>query len=399
MHAILTAKVRVQYIRLIVTFDCMRIAVNTRLLLAGKLEGIGRFTDEILRRLTADHPEVEFFFLFDRPCDAQFIYGPNVTPVVLPPPTRHPLLWYLWFEWILPRWLRKNRIDLFISPDGFGSLRASTPYLPVIHDLNFEHQPENLPTLHRWYYRHFFPKYAAMARRVATVSEYSKLDIAERYGIEQDRIDVVYNAASDGFKPLSPAEKRVQQERWAGGHLYFIYVGALNPRKNIPRMLRAFDLFWEQTNSQMRLLITGDSMYLNGAMKQAFQKLKHRERVVFTGRLSAQALPLAVGGAHALVLVSRFEGFGIPVLEAMKCDVPVIASNSTSLPEVVGDAGLLVDPENEAAIAQAIDVMATDSGVREQCVEAGRRQQERFQWQRSADQLWASIEQCNRERV
>src|SRR5690606_7224010 len=117
----------------------MRIAVNTRLLLKGKLEGIGWFTYQTLERIVKQHPEHEFIFFFDRPYDRSFVFASNVTPVVLSPQARHPVLFYLWFELGIPRLLRKYKADLFLSPDGFSSLSTKVPTCLVIHDLAFEH--------------------------------------------------------------------------------------------------------------------------------------------------------------------------------------------------------------------------------------------------------------------
>jgi len=129
----------------------MRIAVNTRLLLPGKLEGIGWFAHETLSRIVVAHPEHKFIFLFDRPYDRSFVYADNVEAVVVPPPTRHPLLYRLWFQFALPRALRRNKADVFLSPDGFLSTRTAVPQLAVMHDLNFEHYPEDLPAAYSTY--------------------------------------------------------------------------------------------------------------------------------------------------------------------------------------------------------------------------------------------------------
>jgi hypothetical protein len=124
----------------------MRIAVNTRLLLPDKLEGIGWFTHEVMRRVVIAHPEHEFLFLFDRKCDERFVYAPNVTPVVIWPPTRHPILYRIWFDYLLPRKLKALKADAFISPDGFLALHSNVPTLAVMHDLNFEQgTPHGLP--------------------------------------------------------------------------------------------------------------------------------------------------------------------------------------------------------------------------------------------------------------
>ena len=131
----------------------MRIAINTRLLLPDKLEGIGWFTHEIMSRIVKAHPEHTFIFIFDRAFDQRFIYAENVEPVVMWPPTRHPLLYRIWFNWLLPRKLKKLKADAFISPDGYLALSSTVPTLAVIHDINFEHYPEDLPGAYGRYYR------------------------------------------------------------------------------------------------------------------------------------------------------------------------------------------------------------------------------------------------------
>ncbi|MGK0286304.1 MAG: glycosyltransferase involved in cell wall biosynthesis, partial [Salibacteraceae bacterium] len=147
----------------------MKIAVNTRLLLPGKLEGIGWFTYETLKRITQAHPEHEFLFLFDRDHSEEFIFGDNVTPIKVPLQARHPILYYIWFEWLVPPILRRHKVDLFLSPDGYLSINSEKPQLAVIHDINFEYYPRHLPWFARKYYRFFFPKFAEKARRIATV--------------------------------------------------------------------------------------------------------------------------------------------------------------------------------------------------------------------------------------
>src|SRR3954471_1708357 len=158
----------------------MLIAVNTRLLLKDKLEGIGWFTYESLKRITKSHPEHQFLFLFDRPFAEEFIFSDNVSPIVVGPQARHPFLWYWWFEQSLPKILHKQEPDLFLSPDGFLPLSYSSPagikkckFLPVIHDLYFEHYPQEIPFLASKFFKRYFQQYVKKANRIATVSEYS----------------------------------------------------------------------------------------------------------------------------------------------------------------------------------------------------------------------------------
>ena len=181
----------------------MRIAVNTRLLLEGKLDGIGWFTFETFKRITRGHPEHEFIFLFDRPYSPEFIFSENIKPVIIGPPARHPVLWYAWFEYSVPSVLQKYDADVFISPDGFLSLKTMVPSLAVIHDINFHHRPEDLPVFTRMFYNRFFPLYAKKADIIVTVSEYSRQDICKSYSIPADKVNVVYNGANPAFRPLS----------------------------------------------------------------------------------------------------------------------------------------------------------------------------------------------------
>ena len=369
----------------------VRIAVNTRLLLSGKLEGIGWFAHESLQRIVQAHPEHRFIFLFDRPFHEQFTYAENVEGVVIPPPTRHPLLYRIWFEHMLPRALRKHKADVFVSPDGFLSTRTSIPQLAVMHDLNFEHYPEDLPPAYSRYYRTWFPRFAKKAARIATVSGYSKQDIIARYGVPVDRVDVVHNGIGDIFSPLTEEEKRNTRERFTNGSNYLVCVGAMHRRKNLANTFAAFDRLADEDPS-IKLLIVGERMFRDAHMEQAYATMAHQDRVVFAGRLQQAELRLALGAATALVYTSYFEGFGIPVAEAMKCGVPVIAANATSLPEVAGEAAVYCEPFDVADITRAMRTIVQDEDLRARLIAAGLERAQRYTWDRTAEGLWASIE-------
>ncbi len=369
----------------------MVIVVNTRLLLKNKLEGIGWFTFETLKRITRNHPEHRFIFLFDRPYDKSFITEGNVTPVVVSPPTRHPLLWIFWFEFRIPAILKKYHADLFLSPDGYLSLRTSVPQLPVIHDLNFVHRPKDLPRLTSAYYNFYFPRFARKASRIATVSEWSKKDISGSFGINPDKIDVVYNGCDRSFTPQNDPENVTVREKYTGGHPYFLFVGALHPRKNIEGLLEAFDEFKTRSASPVKLVIAGGKMFKTGRITEKYQSMKYRNEVIFTGRVSDDELRKIYGAALALTFVPFFEGFGIPVVEAMGAGIPVICSYTTSLTEVGGDAVLFVDPAQPGHIASAMIKIAANEALRKSMVEKGFRHKEKFTWERSAALLWESI--------
>lgn len=372
----------------------MRIAVNTRFLLPHRMEGFGVFTHETLRRITAAHPEHEFLFLFDRPFSPQFIYNSNVIPAVVSPQARHPLLWYLWFEWAIPAVLQRYQPDVLLSPDGYLSLKTDVPSVPVIHDLAFEHYPEAVPWLVRWYYRYFFPKFAAKARAIATVSEYSRQDLVRQYQVPPDKISVIYNGASAHFQPLSSEEQQAVRAELTGGFAYFIYVGAIHQRKNVPNLLRAFEQFKHTTGSPVKLVIAGRKAWGNAELERLYEGLTFKDDIRFTGNIEQAQLARYVGAALALTYVSYFEGFGIPLVEAMQCHVPVITSNASSLPEVAGEAGLIKAPDDVAGIAESMAALALDHRLRECLIANARTRAHHFSWQHTAERLWHVLEKA-----
>lgn len=372
----------------------MVIAVNTRLLLKNKLEGIGWFTYESLKRITRQHKEHQFIFIFDRAYSEDFIFSDNITPLAIGPQTRHALLWYYWFERVVPKVLREHKAGLFLSTDGFLSLSTDVKSLNVIHDLNFEHYPDDVPFFARNFYKKYFPRYAKKAQRVVTVSNHSKNDIAKTYTIDPAKIDVVYNGANDIFSPVPDEMKKQVKAKHTQNSDYFIYVGSMHPRKNIARLLMAFDEFKKNSSNTVKLLIVGEKMWWANDMRSVFEKMQFGNEVVFSGRLNAEELKNAYASALALTYVPYFEGFGIPLAEAMYSGIPIITSNVTSMPEVAGDAALLVDPFSVGSIKDAMVKIVSDETLRNDLIAKGNVRKQNFSWQRTADGLWSSIEKC-----
>ena len=372
----------------------MIIAVNTRLLQKGKLEGIGWFTFETLKRMTVNHPEHQFIFIFDRPFNTDYIFSENVTPVVIGPPTRHPVLWYLWFQFQIPRILKKHKADLFLSPDGYLSLQTKTPQLGVIHDINFVHRPKDLPWLKAKYYNYFFPKFARIAKRIATVSFYSKEDITRSFKVDYDKIDVVYDGINQIFEPISEDEKIIVRKKHSDGCEFFLFVGALHPRKNVGGLLKAFDAFKSVSENSIKLVIVGGEMHKTGDIFETYDNMRFKNDVVFTGRVSTTELHNIFGAAFALTFVPFFEGFGIPIVEAMSVGVPVICSNTTSIPEVGGNAVLYADPIKIDQITEAMLELVNNEELRKSLIEKGFKQKEKFSWDETARLLWMSIERA-----
>lgn len=372
----------------------MLIVVSTRLLISDRLDGIGRFTCETLRHLTEMRSDDQFVFLFDRDVAEEFIFSDNITPVKLFPPARRPWLYDIWLKMSVNGVLRDLQPDLFFSPDGFLPLNTKTPCLPVIHDLNFEEYPQDLaPAYSRWY-RHNFPRFANKGQRIVTVSDYSKADLVRRYGLTPEKIDVVYNAALPAFLPLQHEEVNHIRQQYTHGAPYFLFVGALHPRKNLPRLIEAYLHYRQTSDSQTKLLIVGAPYWKYNALNNLLNQHPYKADVVFTGRLTEKELVRVTAAAHAVTYLPYFEGFGIPIVEGMACGVPVLTSDTTAMPEIGSDAVLYADPFNIQSIVSGLTRIDNDLELRAQLREKSLRRSTFFSWKKTAEGVWTSIERC-----
>lgn len=371
----------------------MKIAVNTRLLIHDKLDGIGWFSFETLKRITRNHPEHEFYFIFDRRYDDSFIFSDNITPIVAGPQSRHPFLWYVWFEHTLSRVLKRLQADLFLSPDGYLSLSTNVKSIPVIHDINFVHRPQDLPFFTRHYYNYYFRRFAEKAQLVATVSEYSKKDIMTQYNIKSEKVKVVYNGCNELYIPVDESVKTDTKRFYTNGKNYFVFVGTLHPRKNIARLFRAFTQYKRESKSDFKLLIVGTKLFMTKDIEKAYQESEFKKDIIFTGRLAPEKLHHVLASAFAMTFVPVFEGFGIPLLEAMNVEIPIISSDQTSLPEVAGNAALYVDPYSVGSIKDAMITITKDHVLRNDLIIKGNIRKHYFSWDKTAQNLWNLIEE------
>jgi len=369
----------------------MIVAVNTRLLLKDKLEGIGYFTREVLTILTQNHPEHQFYFFFDRPYSEDFVFNDNVYPLVISPPTRHPLLWKYWYDIKVPLALKKIKADVFVSPDGFSSLTSGVRQCLVIHDLGFLHQPDSYKKSHYRYYKYFTPKFIKKAKTIATVSEFSKNDIIKQYKTDAKKIQVVYNGVKDVFHPASFDEQLSSKAKYTGGKEFFLYVGAIQPRKNLVNLLKAFSIFKKRQKSEWKLVLAGKLGWRKDEFRQLLKSYRYKHDVVLTGYVQEKELVELVGASYAMIYPSFFEGFGVPLLEGMKSHVPVLTSAGTSMQEIGEDAALYFNPKVHTDIADKLMLIYKDENLRQSLIEKGKIVAQKYTWKRSADLLWQSI--------
>jgi glycosyltransferase involved in cell wall biosynthesis len=356
------------------------------------MEGFGWYTFEICKRLVENHPEHEFFFFFDRKFDQQFIFAKNVKGIVLNPPARHPFLFYLWYNFSVSRALKKNKIDVFFSPDGYLSLWTKIPQIITIHDINFEHRPEDIPFLLRKYLCYFFPKFARKATKILTVSAFSKNDIAENYSIDPSKIRCIWNGASDLYRVLSKEEIKETRLKYSKAKNYFLFVGSIHPRKNLERLILAFEQYRLTFPTGFDLVIVGEKLFTgNDNLQNLCEKPALKNSIHFTGHLPIEELIFVTGAAGALTFIPLFEGFGIPLVEGMKAGIPIITGNLSSLPEVVGKAALLVNPYDVNAIANTMKRLASDEDLQRELAHKSLERGKLFSWDGAAKLTWEEI--------
>lgn len=369
----------------------MRIAVNAIFLQKDQLEGYGHFANEVLSRIVKAHPQHEFFFLFDRPYDQKFIYASNVTPLIVQPAARHPLAFKWWYDVKAPLALRRYKPDVWLQPYGFCSLSSSIPQVLIVHDLAFLHHPDFIPWYHRLYYRFFTPDFLHKAKRIITVSNYSRKDIIHNYQVTEQSVTVVPGAANSGFRPLSFEEKETVKELYSDGREYFLFTGGIHPRKNLMNLLKAFSLFKKWQHSNMKLLVAGRLAWQYHAVVDKLKTYKYRDDVVMLGYLPDEALAKITASAYAMVYPSFFEGFGLPIVEAMQCGVPVITSDTSSMPEVGGTAARYASPGDPDAIAKEMLNLYRNEGLRSAIIEAGLAHASTYNWDNTASAIWEEL--------
>jgi len=369
----------------------MQIAVNAIFLQKTSLEGYGWYVQEVFKRLVNQHPEHEFIFVFDRPYDASFVFAKNVTPILVTPTARHIFSFKYWYDVKAPMALKKFQPAVWIQPYGFCSLTTKTPQLMVVHDLAFLHFPTFISWHQRWYYKRFTPKFLQKAKQIVTVSEFSKQDILMHYPLAANKLSVVHGASREGFDPLDWGTRDAIKASYADGREYFLFVGGVHPRKNLMNLLKAFSLFKKWQHSNMKLLVVGRLAWQYGDIVEKLKTYKYRQDVVMLNYVSDHALTQLTASAYALVYPSFFEGFGLPILEAMQSGVPVITSNTSSMPEIAAEAALFANPDDPDAIAKQLLLIYKDESAREKLIEAGKLRAASFSWDDTASKFWEAI--------
>ena len=348
----------------------MRVQVNGRFM-QQRVTGMQRYAREIVARL-----------------------GSRVE-LVEPARAGHGIRGHLWEQVGLPCRLRGS---LLWSPCTTGPLGVGSQVV-TIHDCAFRDRAECFTPRFAGWLQWLVPRLARRVRQILTVSHFSKDRIAEICRVPPEKIQVVHNGVDSRFRPATPEEIAAVRTKFNLPENYVLSVGSLEPRKNLPRLLEAWKLVEEQLTSNQQGQKAVSKLVLVGTTAAVFASAKLAapvESVVLTGYVPDELLPALYSGAAAFVYPSLYEGFGLTVLEAMACGTPVICSSTTSLPEVAGDAAILVDPNDVAAIGQAIANLLGDEHLRSSLRARGLARAQQFTWDRAAAETWQVLSEVGR---
>ncbi len=339
--------------------------------------GIHQYIYQVLRHLPREAGDPNYLVFTNQEDVAAGKMGLTAVPTRLN--TSRRLLRIFWEQFVWPLQARRQGVDLLHSMAFAAPLLSRQTAVVTIYDLSFMRYPERFPAGQRRYLTRMTRRSCRRAARIIAISQSSRRDVHRFFNVPLDRIDVVLPGVDEAYRPL-PDEAVRAFRRKKGVERFILHVGTLQPRKNIPVLLNAFA---NLPPSGLKLVLVGGKGWLYDEIFTQVKKLKLEERVLFTGYVPDGELPWWYNAAELLVFPSVYEGFGLPVVEAMACGTPVIASNSSSLPEAVGEAGLLFNPQNAAELADRITAVQQDPALRAKLKEWGLQHAGNFSWDRA----------------
>jgi glycosyltransferase involved in cell wall biosynthesis len=359
------------------------VGVNAHLLsLTGgyRSAGISSYIYNLLHHLPATAPEMEYTVFLN---EGRYQAPPGLRLKVSRLPTNHPPVRILWEQALLPWIARSEGLDLYHSTAFVGPVASNCPFVTTVHDLSFLYYPDRFRSLRRRYLQVFARISVRRARRVIAVSESTKRDLVSVYDISPAKIDVVHNGVDASFRPLPADQVAAFRQQKGLPDRFVLFVGTLEPRKNVVRLVEAYARL---PKGRPPLVLVGGKGWFYDEIFRRVEAMELTDEVHFSGFVPAEDLPLWYNAADLFVYPSIYEGFGLPALEAMACGTAVITSTASSLPEVVGKAGKLVDPTDTEALATAMEQVLGDREMQEQMQAAGLVQAEGFSWEKTARQ-------------
>jgi len=357
--------------------------------------GIGRITRELIRALAEIDHENEYLLIHVKGTEIGEGFPPNFSTLTLPFDERMATLLWQRLKLPLPIDFLTGSLDLFHSPDFVLPPLRRGKALVTIHDLTFLIHPECADPRLVSYLTRRVPRAIERASVVLADSECTKKDLVRLLGAPKGKIEVVYGGVSAAFAPVTDeGVLRRAQEEYGLDRPFILSVGRLEPRKNLGRLIEAYWLLSQEADIRHRLLLVGDKGWLYDGLFAQVGKLKLENNVIFLGFVPDDDLPALLSLADVFAYPSLYEGFGLPPLEAMACGTPVVASNTSCLPEVLGEAALFIDPTDVRPLAETLHRVLTDEELRQDMSKRGLARATQFSWSTSAQKLLAVYEEA-----
>jgi glycosyltransferase involved in cell wall biosynthesis len=352
-----------------------------------KKAGVGVYAKNLIDELTRIRPGPHFFVLAqDDDPELDFGTRDNVSMIRVPARLFRLLPLRLLLEQaFVPFLLVKHRIDVIHSLHySFPLLRIGSRQVVTLHDMTFFNMPEVHKTAKIMYFRVFIRAAIRFADKVIFVSHSALQDCTARFGPLRASSEVIHLGKSDAFIPdLDPTETLRIRMKYGLPEEFILYVGMIEPRKNLPRLVAAFAMVSEM-HPGLSLVIAGIKGWMNDGLMETICALKMESRVIFTGFIPEPEKPFLIAASKVFAYPSLYEGFGIPVLEALACGIPTLTSNISSLPEVAGDAALMIDPQSVTEISLALERLLSNESLRGELRQKSLHQAAKFNWVRTA---------------
>lgn len=298
----------------------------------------------------------------------------------------------IWDQFILPAKVRKENVDILHQPAFSAPIFLKKPIVVTIHDLIAIHYPKDIPFWSSQYFGKWMPFSYRFADHIISVSEHTKKDIISLLRVPEEKVTVIYHAAREYFRPIKDKREldRIRR-KYNTGDNYILHIGTLNPRKNLHFLINVFSKVSYQ-HRNLKLIIAGKEGWYYDNLKDQVNKLGLQNRVLFVGYVDEKDKPALYSGACLLAFPSLYEGFGFPILEAMNCGLPVVASNRSSIPELVSNAGILLNPKDESGWIIAINKMLSDNKLHRKYTDLGLKRAKNFSWKITAEKTIAVYE-------
>jgi glycosyltransferase involved in cell wall biosynthesis len=368
----------------------MVIAVNTQTPVENNSDETSDFIFEIFSRIISLHPVHTFVFICNEHIKNSFSAYNNIIYEILELHKKNVAQSYIWYNFKLPAILKKYNANLLVTWEVASS--GNIPQCLIIPHLSFVRQPFLYKKSHQLFFKRFLPRSIKKAQAIITSSQFCKNEIVKHFNADANKIKIIYNGLTNKNSCLSYEERENIKAKYSEGNEYFIYAGEIGNHKNLLNLLKAFSAFKKRQKSSMQLFIVGVETYKYENFYEELRLFKFKKEVKIYNSASKEDVAKLIAASYAVIDPSKYEWFGTHLLKVMSMGVPVIASSTGVMPEMLADAALYADPENFKEIAVKMMALFKDENLRSALIEKGKLQVEKYNWDAAAEDVWQTID-------